>query len=85
MCHSGSSREIHPSKWHWTAEDGYQEEERERVSVKIPVSYEEPGELRAVLVQLGPMVRSYKVARRQQGRFKRAYIDCCPIQKPEKT
>ena len=55
------------------------------MSVKITVSYEYPGELRAVLVQLGPMVRSYKVARRQQGRFKRAYIDCCPIQKPEKT
>ena len=55
------------------------------MSVKITVSYEEPGELRVVLEQLGPMVRSYKVARRQQGRFKRAYIDCCPIQKPERT
>ena len=85
MCHSCSSREIHPPKWHWTAEDGYQTEGRERVSVKITVSYEYLGELRAVLERLGPMVRSYKVARRQQGRFKRAYIDCCPIQKPEKT
>lgn len=55
------------------------------MSVKITVSYEYLGELRAVLERLGPMVKSYKVARRQQGRFKRAYIDCCPIQKPEKT
>lgn len=68
-----------------TDEDGYQAKGREHVSVKITVSYEYLGELRAVLERLGPMVKSYKVARRQQGRFKRAYIDCCPIQKPEKT
>ena len=54
-------------------------------SIKITLSYERPEELREALERLGPMVRSYKVARRQQGRFKRAYIDCCPIQKPEKT
>lgn len=52
------------------------------MSIKITVSYEELGELRAVLEQLGPMVRSYKVARRQRGKFKKAYImgeaACCP-------
>ena len=85
MCHSCSSREIHPPEQCQTDEDGYQAKGREHVSVKITVSYEYLGELRAVLERLGPMVRSYKVARRQQGRFKRAYIDCCPIQKPEKT
>lgn len=45
------------------------------MSAKVTISYEQPGELRAVLEQLGPMVRSYKVAKRQRGRFKKAYAD----------
>ena len=45
------------------------------MSTKVTISYEQPGELRAILEQLGPMVRSYKVAKRQRGRFKKAYAD----------
>lgn len=58
-------------------------------SIKITISYERPEELKEALERLGPMVRSCKASRRQQGRFKKAYImgeaACCPIQKPEKT
>lgn len=57
--------------------------------MKIAVSYEEPWELKEVLERLGPIAKSYKIAKRQQGRFKKAYIvgdiTCCPIPKPEKT
>lgn len=45
------------------------------VSAKVTISYERTEELRAVLDRLGPMVRSYKVAKRRRGRFKRAYAD----------
>lgn len=45
------------------------------MSAKVTISYERTEELRAVLDRLGPMVRSYKVAKMQRGRFKKAYAD----------
>ena len=47
------------------------------MSVKITVSYERPEELqRKVLDKYKPEERkSWKVARRQQGKFKKAYIE----------
>ena len=45
------------------------------MAVKIKVSYEHPEELQHILRKLQPDVRSWKVARRQEGRFKRAYIE----------
>lgn len=45
------------------------------MSAKVTISYERMEELRAVLDRLGPMVRSYKVAKMQRGRFKKAYAD----------
>lgn len=45
------------------------------MSVKIKVSYERPEELRRVLAKLAPDVKFWKVAGRQEGRFKRAYIE----------
>ena len=44
------------------------------MSVKIRVSYANPQELQEVLEQLDPMVRSYKVSKRQEGQYKKAYI-----------
>lgn len=44
------------------------------MSVKIRVSYANPQELQEVLEQLAPMVRSYKVSKRQEGQYKKAYI-----------
>ena len=44
------------------------------MSVKIRVSYENPQELQEVLEQLAPMFRSYKVSKRQEGQYKKAYI-----------
>lgn len=42
--------------------------------IKIKVSYEHPEELQQLLARLGPAVKHWKVAR-QQGRFKRAYVE----------
>lgn len=44
------------------------------MSVKIKVSYQRPQELQTVLKLLNPMVKSCKVAKRQDGAYKRAYI-----------
>ena len=45
------------------------------MSVKIKVSYEHPEELQRILKKLAPDVKSWKVASRQDGRFKRAYVE----------
>lgn len=44
------------------------------MTVKARFSYERTEDLKKVLEQLGPMVRTYKVARKQQGRYKKAYV-----------
>lgn len=45
------------------------------MSIKIKVSYTEDEELAGVIRLLSPRVISYKVARQQQGKFKKAYIE----------
>lgn len=44
------------------------------MSVRIKVSYEQNHELQKVKKQLLPLGITYKVAKRQDGQFKRAYI-----------
>lgn len=50
--------------------------------VKIKVSYETQQELEWVLKKLKPDLLSYKVAKSNTGRFKKAYFD---LKKPNKT
>ncbi len=45
------------------------------MSVKIKVSYQKEQELQAILQLLRPVIKSYKAADRQQGVYKRAYIE----------
>lgn len=45
------------------------------MSVRLKVSYEEPEELRHLLERLQPVVKSWKVSRNREGRFKKAYIE----------
>lgn len=45
------------------------------MSVKVKVSYQEQRELEKIVKLLRPVIKSYKVARGQQGAFKRAYIE----------
>lgn len=45
------------------------------MSVKIKISYQKEQELQTILQLLKPVIRSYKIADRQQGVYKRAYIE----------
>ena len=45
------------------------------MSVKIKVSYQKEQELEIILQLLRPVITSYKAADRQQGIYKRAYIE----------
>ncbi len=45
------------------------------MSVKIKVSYTNEGELAKVIRLLTPEVKSCKVAKRQEGQYRRAYIN----------
>ncbi len=42
--------------------------------IKLKVSYEQPQELEAVLKLLHPKLKSWKLARQQEGRYKKAYV-----------
>ena len=42
--------------------------------IKIKISYERPEELRKVLEKLAPNEKNLKVARKQDGRFLKAYV-----------
>lgn len=42
--------------------------------IKIKISYERPEELQEVLERLAPNVKNLKVARKQDGRFLKAYV-----------
>lgn len=44
------------------------------MSVKIRVSYSTDAELAGVIRLLSPQIKSCKVAKKQEGEFKRAYI-----------
>ena len=43
--------------------------------IKIKVSYERREELKRLLDRLGPEVKHLKEPKRQEGRFRKAYID----------
>lgn len=45
------------------------------MSVKIRISYQEPEELERIMNLLRPVVRSCKAPERQQGAFRKAYIE----------
>ena len=45
------------------------------MAVKIRVSYERPEELQRILARLGPEVKSWKAAKRQEGPYRKAYIE----------
>lgn len=45
------------------------------MSVKIKVSYTEDEELCNVLKRLSPDVRACKIAKKQAGKYKRAFVD----------
>lgn len=42
--------------------------------VKIRISYQDAQELERVLKILKPQIKSYKVAKQQDGAYKRAYV-----------
>lgn len=45
------------------------------MSIRIRISYEHPEELERILQKLAPDVKAWKIARRQDGRFKNAYVE----------
>lgn len=49
------------------------------MSVKIRISYNTDKELAGVLRLLSPWVKSYKVSRKQKGKFKNAYVEFVDI------
>ncbi len=51
-------------------------------SVKIRISYEHFEELKWIMKKLAPDVTDWKIARRQDGHFKRAYAE---VKNPRKT
>ncbi len=55
------------------------------MSVKITISYERPEELMATLRQLSPMIQSRKLSRKQEGKYKRAYVLLKDVGKREKS
>lgn len=48
------------------------------MSVKIKVSYERAEELEKVLLLLGPAIQSTRLAKSQDGKYKRAYVFFLP-------
>lgn len=45
------------------------------MSIKIRISYQHPEELQLVLAKLGVDPKRCRVARSQEGRFKKAYVE----------
>lgn len=45
------------------------------MSVKIRISYQDPEELEQIMNLLRPVVRSCKAPERQQGAFRKAYVE----------
>jgi len=45
------------------------------LSAKVKISYEKPEELKQIVAMLSPVMRSCKVAKGQQGRYKKAYVE----------
>lgn len=55
------------------------------MSVKIRISYNTDEELAGVIQLLSPALKSYKVAKKQEGRYKKAYALLKHERKPEGT
>ena len=45
------------------------------MSAKVKISYEKPEELKQIVAMLTHVMRSCKVAKGQQGRYKKAYVE----------
>lgn len=45
------------------------------MSAKVKISYEKPEELKQIVAMLSPVMRSCKVAKGQQGCYKKAYVE----------
>ena len=45
------------------------------MSVKIKISYTTKEELEKVLQVLSPVMKDYKVAKNQEGKYKKAYVE----------
>lgn len=52
-----------------------EQEGGDKEGMKIRVSFERPSELAELLWLLDPVIKSYKIAKNQQGLFTKAYID----------
>lgn len=48
------------------------------MSVKIRISYTEDEELAKVLRRLSPMIKTYKVSKKKEGKHRNAYADLLP-------
>ncbi len=48
------------------------------MSVKIRISYTEDEELAKVLRRLSPMIKTYKVSKKKEGKHRNAYADLHP-------
>lgn len=49
------------------------------MSVKIRISYTTDEELPGVIRLLSPVIKSYKVSRKREGRYRNAYADLHPV------
>lgn len=45
------------------------------MAIKVRVSYERPQELHTVVRLLQPVIKSYKIQKGGNGRYKKAYLD----------
>lgn len=52
----------------------YGKRRAKHMSIKLKVSYQKPQELQTVLRLLHPVIKSWKVAKKQEGQYKKAYI-----------
>ena len=55
------------------------------MSVKIKISYQSDDELAGVIHLLSPAIKSYKIAKKQEGQYKNAYVLLKHEIKPEET
>ena len=58
-----------------TAEPARRDRRRKIMSVKIRVSYTDDEELAGVIRLLSPLGKKWKVARKQTGKYKKAYTE----------
>lgn len=51
--------------------------------VKLRISYENQQELKKVLEKLGNNIKCVKIPQKQEGKYKRAYVELEGVTKPE--